>query len=68
MSTVPHKLQTGSNKRPDDEQQHREQLARDRRIGVLIFLALLVLAALLIWLSSLGSTSPNGDYLEYYDI
>jgi hypothetical protein len=65
MSTVPHKLQTGSDEWPDDEQQDREQLERDRRIGVLIFLALLVLAALLIWLTSLGSTSSNGEYLEY---
>jgi hypothetical protein len=60
MATVPTESKVGSNERPDDE-----QLERDRRTGVLIFLALLVLAGLLIWLASLAGTSSNGEYLEY---
>jgi hypothetical protein len=51
MDTLPPESQIGSDERPDQERQYREQLQHGRIIEVLIVLGLLALIGLSVWIT-----------------
>jgi hypothetical protein len=61
MATVPQKPQVGSDQRPDEERQNREQFEKDGMTDFVVFLALVVLIGALLWMLSGGSTLPIGE-------
>ncbi len=62
MATATHEQKAKSGEGPDEKQRHREELRRDRNIGVLVLFGFMALIALLIWFARLAVISPTGDF------
>ena len=58
MATLHKAFPTGRHE-PRDSTATKEQLRKDRAKGVLVFLILAALMALMIWLASLGTGTPE---------